>query len=91
MSEWIDGFSTFGPFLVQQLACAVWPPADALLVCVGPSVLPVQGLGEILAVAVLISDVDCVGGTAANVGYTVVKDADTNAPMCAQAIKCVCV
>ena len=85
MSEWIEGFVPFGPELVSRLKS---PPPDALdvTVAVDGRILPVRGLGCILAVGVFINDVDCVGGTAANVGYTIVRNED-NIPVCVQAVK----
>ena len=49
--------------------------------------LPVRGIGNILAVALFLNDVDCIGNGGANVGFTVVRDADTGAPAFAKAVK----
>lgn len=48
--------------------------------------VPVVGLGHILAVALLLNDVDCVGGKGGNVGFTVLVNS-VNDPIAVQAIK----
>lgn len=68
--RWISGFTPFGPDLVQQLRS---PGFADLTVEVDGVLLPIRGLGRILAVALLLNDVDCIGGTGNNVGYTLIR------------------
>lgn len=82
MSQWIDGFTPFGPDIVTQLMSG-----SPITVCWNGTHLPVRGLGQIIAVSMLLNDCDCIGGTGGNVGYTIVTDKDTNAPQYAKAIK----
>jgi hypothetical protein len=96
LTLWIDGFTPFNLELLAQLqgeglADGVVSNREALVVTVhlsdGDYTLPVQGIGNILAVAHLVDDRDCLGNSGNNVGYTVVPDADTGTPVWAKAIK----
>ncbi len=84
MSEWIEGFAPFNAGLIEQLRQPM--PPEELMLTVDARVLPVQGVGQILAVALLVNDRDCLHARGVNVGYTVLKN-EGNVPVALQAIK----
>ena len=86
IAEWIDGFHSFSAELLRQLM-ATSPPVNLTVQLPGRGPLvPVVGIGEILAVALLVNDIDCLGNSCGNVGFTVVRN-DDNVPSYAKAIK----
>ena len=85
MMQWIDGFRPFTADLIRQLISGESSTQHVTVEHEG-YVLPVQGLGHIMAVAVLVNDIDCLGNAGANVGYTVLRDVE-NVPVAARAIK----
>ena len=95
LSLCIDGFHPFDELLINQLSIAniqsdEAPPHSATVSVSVDGVLhtlPVTGVGNIIAVALLVNDTDCLGNTGSNVGFTVIRDPDTNKPVEARAIK----
>lgn len=99
MCRWFEEFHELGAFPYSQLQSVMWPPVHTVITIVeaaskldfsgrSPRVIPVEGIGRILAVSQLLNDFDCLGGDGANVGYTTtVTNPDTNAPLYAKAIK----
>lgn len=65
MTEWIDGFTPFGSFVTQQLLSSVWPPLSDMFIVGQKRVLPVRGLGQIVAVGMLVNDTDCIAALVA--------------------------
>ena len=79
MSELIPEFKTYREFCGEKEFIPCTPnPNQQLISKDGERILPERGLGQILAVAFLINDVDVIGGSGANIGFKVMKDAKGN-------------
>lgn len=84
MTEWIEHFSPFQAHLIEGLRHH--PELPVFLYHTPDGVLEVRGLGQILAVALWLNDIDCLGNAGANVGFTVMHNED-NVPIALQSIK----
>ena len=97
VTQWIEGFHPFDGSLTDALTMTVTAAGatpssvESLTTQVELDgvryTLPVRGLGSILAVGLLLNDIDCLHNQGANVGFTVVRDGDTGEPEYAKAIK----
>ena len=76
MVELIPGFKTYKDFCGQRFTPSCPNPNRQLVSADGKEVLPERGLGQILAVAVLINDIDVIGGTGGNIGFQTMVDTD---------------
>ena len=79
MSELIPGFKTYQDFCGKKKFTPADPNPNQQIKSVDEKeVLSERGLGQILAVAVLINDVDVIGGSGGNIGFQVIEDAVAN-------------
>ena len=76
MSELIPGFKTYQDFCGKQFIPTAPNPKQQIKSADGSEIFPERGLGQILAVAVLINDIDVIGGSGGNIGFRVLEDAD---------------
>src|SRR5690606_29941422 len=72
MSELLEDFKTYKEAFGEtfNIAC---PNPDMKIVLPNGEKIPEKGLGNVLAVATLINDIDVIGGNGGNIGYQIIS------------------
>ena len=78
MSELIPGFKTYQNYCGKKFLSSSPNPNRQIRREDDQESLPERGLGQILAVAVLINDIDVIGGSGGNIGFQVMEEADVS-------------
>lgn len=85
MCEWITDLHMFDEILIESLQSASIS-VDLVITDAAGCRLLVKGMGVVLAVALLLNDIDCLGGRFKNVGYVIEAD-PTNKTRIARVVK----
>lgn len=82
MCEWIDNLQMFDESWLSSLQS---PESPLTVVTADVRQLVVSGLGRVLAVALFLNDIDCLGGRLKNIGY--ILPTDESGPQVAHVVK----